>query len=93
VAADIDFLAMDLDFHGLREYSRHFVRRFAEASGDPDILAVLNFYKCYRACVRGKINALAAREPEVPPEARRQAREAARAYFALAGEYAREGMD
>jgi aminoglycoside phosphotransferase family enzyme len=35
VAADIDFLAMDLDFHGFRELSRYFVERFAESSGDP----------------------------------------------------------
>jgi aminoglycoside phosphotransferase family enzyme len=64
VAADIDFLAMDLDFHGFRELSRYFVRRFAEASADPELLMMLDFYKCYRACVRGKINAVAATEPE-----------------------------
>ncbi len=91
VAADIDFLAMDLDFHGFRELSRYFVERFAEASADPELLKMLDFYKCYRACVRGKINAVAAGEPEQTQEGRQQAREAAQAYFTLAGEYAREG--
>jgi hypothetical protein len=91
VAADIDFLAMDLDFHGFGELSRYFVTRFAEASADPELLMMLDFYKCYRACVRGKINAMAASEPEQAREAREQATELAKAYFALAGEYAREG--
>ncbi len=67
VAADVAFLAMDLDFHGLSEFSRHFAASFAAAASDEDLLPVLDFYKCYRACVRGKINALAAGEPEVPP--------------------------
>ena len=32
VAADVDFLAMDLDFHGFRELSRHFVEHLARAT-------------------------------------------------------------
>jgi aminoglycoside phosphotransferase family enzyme len=91
VAADIDFLAMDLDFHGFRDLSRYFVERFAESSKDPELLELLDFYKCYRAYVRGKINAFTAQDPEQPPEARRLALKLAKDYFALAGEYAREG--
>lgn len=91
VAADIDFLAMDLDFHGFRELSRYLVDRLARASKDPELLVMLDFYKCYRAYVRGKIAAFTAREPELTPEARAQARETARAYFALSGAYAEEG--
>jgi uncharacterized protein len=91
VAADVAFLAMDLDFHGLTELARHFVEAFATAAGDEDLLKVLDFYKCYRACVRGKISALAAGEPEIPQEEQEQSRQAARAYFALAGGYARRG--
>ena len=91
VAADIDFLAMDLDFHGYRELSRYFVDGFARASGDRELVEILDFYKCYRAYVRGNINAFSARDPEQAPEAREQAGELARAYFALAGEYAAAG--
>jgi aminoglycoside phosphotransferase family enzyme len=43
VAADIDFLAMDLDFHGLRDLSRHFVGRFAKQARDPELLEVVDF--------------------------------------------------
>ena len=91
VAADVDFLAMDLDFHGFKDLSRYFVERLAQASGDPELLMMLDFYKCYRAYVRGKITAFSARDPESAPEVRTQARQAARAYFRLAGEYAEAG--
>jgi uncharacterized protein len=91
VAADIDFLAMDLDFHGFRDLSRHFVEQFAATSRDPDLLQMLDFYKCYRAYVRGKIHAFTAQDPAQPHEAREQARKTARAYFDLAGEYAEAG--
>jgi len=91
VAADVDFLAMDLDFHGFRELSRHFVEHLARAAADPELLLMLDFYKCYRACVRGKIAAFTAQDPELAPKARTQARQLARAYFRLAGEYAEEG--
>ena len=91
VAADVDFLAMDLDFHGFRDLSRYLVERLAQASGDPELLVMLDFYKCYRAYVRGKIAAFSARDQELAPEARAQARQTARAYFLLAGEYAAAG--
>ena len=91
VAADIDFLAMDLDFHGLEDLSRDFVQGFAAASRDPELLMMLDFYKCYRAYVRGKINGFAAQDPELSPTARDQAEKTAQAYFALAGRYAEAG--
>jgi aminoglycoside phosphotransferase family enzyme len=91
VAADIDFLAMDLDFHGFRDLSRHFVGRFAEKARDPGLLEMLDFYKCYRACVRGKINAFTAQDPEQAPPVREQSLKLAGAYFSLAAEYAAEG--
>ena len=52
---------------------------------------VLDFYKCYRAYVRGKIHAFTAQDQAQGPEARDQALKTARAYFALAGEYAEAG--
>ncbi len=90
VAADIDFLAMDLDFHSYAALSDYFVNRIAAVSGDPDILRLVNFYKCYRAVVRGKINAFTAVEPELEPEAQQKALHMAKAYFDLAWRYSRE---
>jgi uncharacterized protein len=92
VAADIDFLAMDLDFHHFKDLSDYFLRRFAQAADDPGIMLMVNFYKCYRAYVRGKINAFAAEEPEMSSQIRETSLHNAHAYFHLAWEYARQGM-
>jgi aminoglycoside phosphotransferase family enzyme len=91
VAADIDFLAMDLDFHAYDNLSNYFVNTFAAASADPDILKLVNFYKCYRAVVRGKIQAFAAEEPELPHKDKQLALNLARDYFNLAWRYSQGG--
>ena len=48
----------------------------------------MDFYRCYRAVVRGKANALQLGELEVPREQKRDALEASRRYFQLASRYA-----
>ena len=90
VASDIAFLAMDLDFHGLAGLSQHFVKRFIEKSGDTGLQKMLDFYKCYRAYVRGKINLFTASAPEVDQETKLQCQEMAGKYFRLAEHYARK---
>ncbi|MBI5559505.1 MAG: hypothetical protein HY885_17925 [Deltaproteobacteria bacterium] len=88
VASDVAFLAMDLDFHGLGSLGDFFIRRFTEASNDAGLPAMLNFYKCYRAYVRGKIGLFTAHAPEVDEAARRKAMAQAEKYFLLAERYA-----
>jgi hypothetical protein len=88
VASDIAFLAMDLDYYGLEEMSEYFVQRFQSLSGDWGLREVLNFYKCYRAAVRGKIGLLTAHESEVDDDTRAQALVQATKYFVLAQRYA-----
>jgi aminoglycoside phosphotransferase family enzyme len=55
VAAEVSFLAMDLDFNGYPEYGEAFVDAYISYSEDEDIRKLLNFYKCYYAYVRGKV--------------------------------------
>lgn len=88
VASDVAFLAMDLDYHGLEELSRYFIARFVDKSGDQGLLTMLDFYKCYRAFVRGKIGLFTAHAPEV--DAATQAASLAQAgrYFQMAVRYA-----
>jgi len=88
VASDIAFLAMDLDFHGLASLSQRFVKRFIEKSGDTGLEKMLNFYKCYRAYVRGKINLFTANAQEIDGETKLQCQEKAKKYFQLAERYA-----
>jgi predicted kinase len=80
---------MDLDFLGLPALSERFARAYAERAGDADLASLLPFYQCYRAVVRGKVETLRSREPEVEPEARQPARLAAQRYFRLAERYTR----
>ena len=88
VASDVAFLAMDLDFHGLPELSAYFIDRFCQAAGDITLLPMLNFYKCYRAYVRGKIGLFTAHAPEVDPATSENCLALAKKYFALAERYA-----
>ncbi len=87
VAADIAFLAMDLDYHGLFDLSNQFVTAFVERSKDYAILDILKFYKCYRAYVRGKISLLTANDPCVSSGDVAQAYLNARRFFTLAESY------
>jgi len=89
VAGDVAFLAMDLDFHDLPEMSKEFIERFIDRSGDVGLQDVLNFYKCYRAYVRGKIGLFTAHAPEIAEDKKGQALEQAGRYFKLAESYAK----
>ncbi len=91
VASDVAFLAMDLDFHGLSDLGAHFIERFATRAGDDGLGAMLDFYKCYRAYVRGKIGLFTAADPAVDEPVRQANLDAAARYFHLADSYARRG--
>ena len=88
VAVDLAFMAMDLDFNGRPDLAEHFVDRYVEASGDTDLVRLLDFYKCYRAYVRGKIACFTSSDPALDNEARRAQRNLARRFFGLAYKYA-----
>jgi len=87
VASDIAFLAMDLEFHGRNDLAHRLVAAYVENSGDAGITALLPFYQCYRAYVRGKVDSLKSIEPEVTPGERNAAADSARRHFALAYRY------
>lgn len=91
VASDAAFLAMDLDFEGRPDLARHFAARMAAALHDDGMPRLMDFYKCYRAFVRGKVESLHS-VAHAAPEAERQAgAERARRYFRLALRYAVAG--
>ncbi|MFA6544418.1 MAG: AAA family ATPase, partial [Limisphaerales bacterium] len=91
VANDMAFLAMDLDFHRRPDLAAHFVERIARALKDRELPRLLDFYKCYRAYVRGKVESLHSRAAAVPGAERQEAAEHARRYFRLALRYAVAG--
>ncbi len=85
-ANDLAFLAMDFDFKGRSDLGNLLLRNAARELGDSGMLKVANFYKCYRAFVRGKVETIQAKEKETrnPQEHERQAAR----YFGLALRYA-----
>jgi hypothetical protein len=91
VANDLAFLAMDLDVHGRVDWSRRLARRMADRLGDPGLLALLDFYKSYRAYVRGKVEGFRAMEDEVPADEQAASRKRARRYYRWALRYALAG--
>jgi aminoglycoside phosphotransferase family enzyme len=89
VAADVAFLAMDLDFKKRIDLSNFFVEKYVEYSGDQELKKLLPFYKCYRACVRGKVTSFKLDDPNMNAEEKTSATNEAKAYFKLAATYAR----
>jgi len=91
VAGDAAFLAMDLDHHGRPELARLFIRRLADLLGDSEMEDLMDYYKCYRAYVRGKVESLRAFVESGGDGGRGEAAAAARCYFQLALQYAVAG--
>ncbi len=87
VAADIAFLAMDLDHYGRQDLSENFINAYVNISGDKELLKLLNFYKCYRAYVRGKVNCFQYDDKHISAEEKEKIAANARSYFKLAETY------
>ncbi|MDD4873413.1 MAG: AAA family ATPase [Dehalococcoidales bacterium] len=87
VASEVAFLAMDLDHNGRADLARSFVKSYIVSSGDADMIKLLHFYKCYRACIRGKVSCFKLDDPYITPEQRQEAEQAATSYFDLACSY------
>jgi aminoglycoside phosphotransferase family enzyme/predicted kinase len=87
VAADLAFLAMDLDRLGRQELAEELVRAYALAADDPDLEVLLPLYKCYRATVRAKVELIRSRQADCVVDERVIARERARVYLELARTY------
>jgi uncharacterized protein len=93
VANDVAFLAMDMDLHGRRDLARYLVDRMRDALDDPELAELMDFYTCYRAVVRAKVEGMRSEQSEVPDDERSASRRRARSYFRLALQYAITGSD
>ena len=87
VAAEVAFLAMDLDHYGRADLARHFVATYVTKSEDEDLTELLVFYKCYRAYVRGKVESFKLDDPYISREEKAGVLDIARSYFELAESY------
>ncbi len=82
--ADMAFLTMDLIKHGRRDLAACFRDAYFAASGDVQGRILVPFYVAYRAAVRGKVDGMKAREPEVGEVERSVAQAGAAAHWLVA---------
>jgi uncharacterized protein len=54
-ASDLAFLAMDMEFLGHRPAALFLLSRYVNITSDPDLMQVIDFYKCFRAMVQVKV--------------------------------------
>jgi predicted kinase len=88
VASEAAFLAMDLDARGRPDLGYFFTEAYQRRTGDGDFFALLPFYRCYRAYVRGKVLSFRLNEAEFGEEERDMAAARAVKFFDLALRYA-----
>lgn len=86
-AADVAFLLMDLDFHGRHDLAGEAETTYLEKSGDFEMMTLIDFYKVYRAFVRGKVESLRLIDSGVGHQEMELARTKATRYFRLARGY------
>jgi len=89
-AADLAFLVMDLDYNGRNDLSMVLVDAYIEASGDAGIRKMIDFYKVYRAYVRGKVISFRLDDPHITDVDKEEAKANGRKYFELAHSYVKE---
>ncbi len=81
-------MAMDLDFHGRKDLADIFVAEYQGLSDDEDIPKLLDFYKCYRAYIRGKICCFTCDDANLTIGEKQKTINGAAKYFQLAKQYA-----
>ena len=87
VASEVAFLAMDLDHYRRADLSHSFVSAYISQSRDKELSQLLNFYKCYRAYVRGKVESFKLDDPHISEEEKTRVLAVAKNYFELAESY------
>jgi predicted kinase len=89
VGYDLAFLAMDLEAQGRADLGDELCGRYIAAAADETLGVLQPLHRAFRAFVRGKVESIGARAPEVPAELRASLEASAKRYFALSADYPR----
>ncbi len=90
ILSDIAFLLMDLEFNDGASLSKKLCDFYLILVGENDdqlIHNLINFYKVYRAYVRGKVTSFILKDSSIPNDKKIKSRNLAQRYFALAYSY------
>ncbi|UCF90275.1 MAG: AAA family ATPase [Desulfobacterales bacterium] len=88
ITADLAFLAMDLDYEGYPQIAQRMIEAYLRYDPDPELFVLLDFYKCYRAHVRVKINCFRLQEENLSLQEKSRLTRETRRYLDLAYHYA-----
>lgn len=88
ITSDLAFLAMDLDYEGHPEIAQDLLRTYVQYTKDQEMFVLLDFYKCYRACVRVKVNCFRLGKEDLPKQEASKLLRQTRQYMDLAYRYA-----
>lgn len=88
IASDLAFLAMDLDYEGYPQIAHSLLKAYVGHTRDQDVFVLLDFYKCYRAFVRVKVNCFRLQEGNLVETERGRLLKETRQYMDLAYRYA-----
>jgi len=65
ITSDLAFLTMDLDYQGYPKIAHSLLKAYVGFTKDQDVFVLLDFYKCYRAFVRVKVNCFRLQEEDL----------------------------
>ncbi|MDA3896057.1 MAG: AAA family ATPase [Desulfobacteraceae bacterium] len=88
VASDLAFLAMDLDYEGYDRTSEILLNAYVRYSKDFNVFVLIDFYKCYRAMVRFKVNCIRLQANDLSEQNRHRLLAGIEKYLNLAYQYA-----
>lgn len=86
-AADLAFLATDMDYLGHPSKALLVLRGYVRKSGDQELMRLIDFYKCYRAMVQAKVLSLQLETLENSESKRQESVQRLASYIDLAYEY------
>lgn len=87
VMADLAFLAMDFENHDYKHFGSQLINRYMEKTGYYSGLAILKYYKSYRAMVRAKVSLLHLQSPTLSKQEKSRLNRRYRKCLSLAEEY------
>ena len=88
ITSDLAFLAMDLDYEGYPQIAHSLLKDYVAFTRDQDVFVLLDFYKCYRAFVRVKVNCFRLEEGDLDEHERGKLLTDTYQYMDLAYRYA-----
>ena len=86
VAEDVAHLSMDLDLHKEKKLRKHFISQYIKKSKDIELIKLVYFFMCFKACIRAKVSIFRAKNESNRKKTKLQLSEAKK-HFVLAESY------